>query len=98
VRIVDLKQGDHLEDSRRGTVFIVREITPCGSCPCGWGEISYEEVVPRSSSGHAHVGRRHRKTFKQFERLRFLRRAPSPRVDNLRTTEDWINESRVEKK
>lgn len=37
-----------------------------------WEE--YEEVVPNSPSGHRHVGRRLGKTFKQFERLRFLRR------------------------
>jgi hypothetical protein len=73
MKIVDLKEGDRLEDYHRGMVFVVRHIEPCGSCPCGWGEIAYEEVIPNSPSGHAHVGRKYRKTFKQFERLRFLR-------------------------
>jgi hypothetical protein len=74
MKIADLKEGDRFEDYRRGVIFVIRRIAPCGSCSCGWGEISYEEVVPNSPSGHRHVGRRLGKTFKQFERLRFLRR------------------------
>ena len=74
MKIADLKEGDRIEDYRRGMAFVIRRITPCGSCPCGWGEIFYEEVVPNSPSGHPHVGRRLGKTFKQFERLKFLRR------------------------
>ncbi len=74
MRISDLKEGDRIKDVRRGVIFVVRHLEPCGSCPCGWGEIAYEEIVPNSPSGHPHVGHRHRKTFQQFERLRFLRR------------------------
>lgn len=72
MKIADLREGDLLEDPRRGVIFVIRRIAPCGSCSCGWGEISYEEVIPNSPSGHRHVGRRLCKTFKQFERLRFL--------------------------
>lgn len=74
MKIADLREGDRLEDFRRGVIFVIRRIAQCGSCACGWGEISYEEVIPNSPSGHRHVGRRLCKTFKQFERLRFLRR------------------------
>jgi hypothetical protein len=74
MKIIDLREGDRLEDTRRGMVFVIKRIAPCGSCACGWGEISYEEVVPNSPSGHRHIGRKHCKTFRQFERLRFLRR------------------------
>lgn len=71
MKIADLKVGDRLEDYRRRMVFVIKRIAPCGSCPCGWGEISYEEIVP---IGHVHLARRRCKTFKQFERLRFIRR------------------------
>jgi hypothetical protein len=74
MKIADLKKEDRFEDQRRGMIFVITRIAPCGSCQCGWGEISYEEVVPNSPSGHHHVGRKHCKTFKQFERLRFLRK------------------------
>ena len=69
MKIADLKVGDRLEDYRRGVV--IKRIAPCGSCTCGWGEISYEEIVP---IGHVHLARKRCKTFKQFERLRFIRR------------------------
>lgn len=71
MKIADLKVGDRLEDYRGGRRFVIKRISPCASCPCGWGEISYEEIVP---IGHVHLARKRCKTFKQFERLRFIRR------------------------
>jgi hypothetical protein len=71
MKIADLKEGDRLEDYRRGVVFVIKQIAPCGSCPCGWGEIFYEEV---GTIGLVHLARKRCKTFKQFELLRFLRR------------------------
>ena len=71
MKIADLKVGDRLKDYCRRVVFVIKRSAPCGSCPCGWGEISYEEIVP---IGHVHLARKRGKTFKQFERLRFIRR------------------------
>jgi len=74
MKIADLKEGDRLEDHRRGAVLVIKKIVFCGSCPCGWGEISYEETSKNAHVSHVHSPRKCCKTFRQFERLRFLRR------------------------
>jgi len=70
MKIADLKVGDQLEDYRRGVFLTITRIAPCGSCPCERGEISYDEIIPLPIF---QIGRKCCKTFKQFERLRFIR-------------------------
>jgi hypothetical protein len=70
MKIADLKEGDRLEDHRRGAVLVIKQIVFCGSCPCGWGEISYEETSKNAHVSHVHSPRKCCKTFRQFERLR----------------------------
>lgn len=70
--VANLEIGDRLEDYRRGVRLTVTAIEPCGSCACGWGEITFDEE--RSSPALKLPPRKLTKTFKQFERLKFIRR------------------------
>lgn len=69
MKIADLQIGDELEDYRRGRRFVVTEIVPFSGG--GNGEIAYH-VVARV--GLVLTPRRERKTFREFERLKFIRR------------------------
>jgi hypothetical protein len=70
VKIDDLQIGDELEDYRRGRRLVVTEIVPFAAG--GNGEIAYH-VVANVGLVRAIV-RRERKTFFEFERLKFIRR------------------------
>jgi hypothetical protein len=69
LKIDDLKIGDELEDYRRGRHLVVTAIMPFSG---GNGEIAYD-VVTRGGLPRT-VLRRERKTFREFERLKFIRR------------------------
>ena len=68
MKVADISVGDRLENYRLGVIYVVTEIRPCGSCPCGWGEIDYDVMVGPNRA------RKESKTFKEFERLKYIRR------------------------
>ena len=65
----ELHVGDDLEDYRRNRRFVITSIDPWSG---GNGEITYD-VVARIGLLR-HILRHERKTFREFERLRFIRR------------------------
>lgn len=66
--VADVSVGDRLVNYRRGVTYVVTAIEPCGSCGCGAGEIAYDVMVgPR-------LVRRERRTFREFEHLKSIRR------------------------
>lgn len=63
MKIADLSVGDKLEDYRTGAMITITAIEPWSG---GNGEISFDQSI---------IGRRRRMlTFRQFERLKFIRR------------------------
>jgi len=75
MRVNDLKVGDRLENYRTGAVYVVVELVPCGSYSCGNGEIRFDERQTLSGIVPREITTRHRSmTFRQFERLKFIRR------------------------
>lgn len=64
MKVKDLKVGDRLENYRVGSIYVITEI----GCYHG-DEIAFDELL-----GKVAVKKRRLMTWKQFERLKFLRR------------------------
>lgn len=73
MKIAEIKVGDRLEDYRRRVTFVVTSLDPCGSCACGNGDIRFTELWKTDPLGATHKRFRNM-TYRQFERLRFVRR------------------------
>lgn len=84
MKISEIKVGDRLENYRTGRTYVITELAPCGSCACGNGEVHFDErcAKPGGDAAGFRPGeittRRRCMTFRQFERLRFLRREDRP--------------------
>ena len=68
MKVEDLRVGDRLRRNAK-TIWCVTQIQPCGTCPCGWGEVFFDEHGPQGV-------RKRGLTFRQLERMRHLARLP----------------------
>lgn len=71
MKVSELRVGDRLENTAYGNhaILLIKAIAPCGSCTCGNGDLSFDET-------RGNRVRRRMMTFRQFERLKFIRRLP----------------------